>query len=161
MDRMRRRFRNMTESPLSTLWEIWRHEPGEDHGNSGYNHGWAGGPLVLLSEYVAGISPDAKPDSYTVAPTLADLNRLQTVFPTPKGLLRLRINREVSQTRIMLHVPAGTIVRVQLPAEGKQLHSITHNGRTVWVASANRLPDNWIELGPGEHMLTGEMKTVN
>jgi hypothetical protein len=161
MDRMRRRFRNMTESPLSTLWEIWRHEPGEDHGNSGYNHGWAGGPLVLLSEYVAGISPAAKPDSYTVAPTLADLNRLQTVFPTPKGLLRLSINREVSQTRIMLHVPAGTIVRVQLPAEGKQLHSITHNGRTVWVASANRLPDNWIELGPGEHMLTGEMKTVN
>jgi hypothetical protein len=87
LDRMRRRFGPMTESPLSTLWEIWRHEPGEAHGNSGYNHGWAGGPLVLLSEYMAGIAPGARPGSYTIAPTLADLTGLNTTCPTPRGPL--------------------------------------------------------------------------
>ncbi|CAA9282696.1 MAG: GH78 / CBM67 [uncultured Cytophagales bacterium] len=155
LDRMRRRFGPMTASPLSTLWEIWRHEPGEEHGNSGYNHGWAGGPLVLLSEYVAGIAPDARPGTYVVVPTLAGLDGLRTAFPTPKGLLEVAVRREPDGLTIAVKVPPGTSVRVGMPAEGKRLVSLTHNGKGIALPAGSPGSRTFVEAGPGEHTFTG------
>jgi hypothetical protein len=54
LDRMKRRYENMVNSSLTTLWEDWT--IGGSGGGS-INHGWAGSPLSLLSAYVAGVTP--------------------------------------------------------------------------------------------------------
>jgi hypothetical protein len=89
---MKLRYKEMAESPLTTLWEIRQHNEGEVHGNSGYNHGRAGGPLVLLSQYFAGISPDSNHfNTYTIKPMLAGLHFIKTTVPLTSGLLHFYI----------------------------------------------------------------------
>jgi hypothetical protein len=56
---MQARFGPMIESPLSTLWEHWEADAATGAPIAGYNHGWSGGVLVLLSQYVVGLSPTA------------------------------------------------------------------------------------------------------
>jgi hypothetical protein len=56
LNRMKHRYQKMVESPLSTLWEGWGIGK-EGYGGGSYNHGWSGGPLTLLMEYVCGILP--------------------------------------------------------------------------------------------------------
>jgi hypothetical protein len=49
LKRMQKRYAEMVASPLTTLWEHW------DITQGTINHGWSGGPLTLLSQYVAGV----------------------------------------------------------------------------------------------------------
>ena len=57
LDRMRMRFGPMIASNLTTLWEHWEADPTTGMPIAGYNHGWSGGVLVLLSQYIAGLAP--------------------------------------------------------------------------------------------------------
>ena len=102
LSRMKLRYKEMAESPLTTLWEIWEHNEGEVHGNSGYNHGWAGGPLVLLSQYYAGIVPDSfEVNSYIIKPMLSELNFIKTKMPVKHGMIEMEIKKD--RHIILLH----------------------------------------------------------
>ncbi len=57
VDRMKLRYSKMVESELSTLWEGWGIGP-EGYGGGSYNHGWSGGPLTLMMQYIAGVAPN-------------------------------------------------------------------------------------------------------
>lgn len=57
LTRMQKRFGPMIDCNLSTLWEHWDIDPASGAPISGYNHGWSGGALVLLSQYVTGLAP--------------------------------------------------------------------------------------------------------
>ena len=52
--RMLTRFGPMIKHNLTTLWEHWEVDPETGAPIAGYNHGWSGGGLVLLSQYVKG-----------------------------------------------------------------------------------------------------------
>ncbi|GAB3221473.1 alpha-L-rhamnosidase-related protein [Spirosoma arcticum] len=155
IERMRRRFRPMTESSFSTLWELWKYELSEAHGNTGNNHGWSGGPLVLLSEYVAGVSPSREQaNTYLIRPTLTDLQALQTTVPTPQGLLHVRIAKTPGAITLTMQVPPNTRVMATLPADSPPFISRTLNGQTL----PNEGPDSvreMVTLGPGKHVLMG------
>jgi hypothetical protein len=91
LDRMKRRYEYMVNHEFTTLWEDWR--IGGSGGGS-INHGWAGGPLTLLSQYVAGIQPgDAGWKSFIVKPQLGDLEWVNCTVPAGDKTISVKINR--------------------------------------------------------------------
>ncbi len=83
LDRIETRYRGMIDFEASTLWEVWSSEP--DDGT--INHGWAGGPLVALHKYFAGILPTSGGfATYTLAPQ-AVLESMEAGVATPNGSL--------------------------------------------------------------------------
>jgi hypothetical protein len=159
LQRMKTRFREMVESPLTTLWEIWEYKPGEVHGNSGYNHAWSGGPLVLLSQYYAGIVPDsAKADRYIIKPVLAGLQWINASVPTVKGFVKLSIKQQAKTLQLTCTVPAGLTARLGVPkAGGGPFRQITQNGKPLTALKGLPATEDagyvWMDLQPGTYRI--------
>jgi alpha-L-rhamnosidase len=109
VNRMRRRYKEMADHPLTTLWELFNL-------TGSYNHAWSGGPLIIMSQYIAGISP-VKPAfrEFQVKPQLCDLKYAKTVVPTQFGSIKLDVNQE-NGFRMTLTVPKDTKAHVVLPS---------------------------------------------
>lgn len=90
-ERIHSRYAGMVEYEASTLWEVWSSKP-ED---GTINHGWAGGPLVALHKYFAGIKPTTKGyGTYELRPS-ALLDEIEAGVATPKGPLSLHYKDDV------------------------------------------------------------------
>ena len=114
LDRMLSRYGGMIDYEASTLWELWSSEPKDGT----INHGWAGGPLVILSKYIAGISPTSKGyDTYLVAPS-DTLKTISASVATPKG----EISYTLDESKLEINgLVGGTIDLMKL---GKTVASI-------------------------------------
>ena len=106
--RMKIRYKDMVESPLTTLWEGWG-IGNEGFGGGSYNHAWSGGPLTILSQFFAGIAP-LKPGfkEFSVNPQLGCLKNVDAVVPTKWGDITISIVREGSRRIVKLQVPNET-----------------------------------------------------
>lgn len=85
MDRMRLRYEAMVDSPLTTLWEGWGIGK-EGFGGGSYNHAWSGGPLTILSSYMAGVKvvePGFK--VFSICPNLGNLSHVKVTVPLAGG----------------------------------------------------------------------------
>ncbi|MBR5885075.1 MAG: glycoside hydrolase [Alistipes sp.] len=119
LKRMERRFGNMVASEYSTLWEGWEYTGSRGmkykSGNGTYNHAWSGGGLIILSQYIAGISPiEPAFKSFKVEPNMAMLRRIDCVVPTNFGEIKLSARR-LGIFEITLTVPQGTTAQVVAP----------------------------------------------
>lgn len=116
MNRMRLRYRAMVDSPLTTLWEGW----GIGHkgfGGGSYNHAWSGGPLTILSSYIAGIQV-VKPGFkiFSVCPNLGNLNQVKVTVPlSGDRSIQADLTKTPSGCMLKLNVPNQTAAIVQLP----------------------------------------------
>lgn len=72
-------------------------------------HGWASGPTAWLSEYVLGVQPLAPGCTrIRVAPQLGDLAWAEGAYPTPRGPLKVRHDRQPDGTiRSQIDAPPG------------------------------------------------------
>ena len=126
LDRILERYGPMIEQEFTTLWEIF----GPDgKGDGTYNHGWSGGPLTILSQYVAGIEP-TKPGfkTFSVKPKLGALIQVDSTVPTRFGPIVLCLERTSSNMiQGELNVPDGTSARVQIGGLNKEFSSGTHS----------------------------------
>jgi hypothetical protein len=127
--RTKKRFREMTEHPYSTLWEDWR------IGGSGggtINHAWCGGALTLLSQYGAGVSP-VTPGyaSYQVLPQMGPLKWIKTTVPSVKGAIDLELRRGAGSFSLKLNSPEGTSALVGIPKRSG-VSCIKESGQTIW-----------------------------
>ncbi len=115
--RMRLRYREMTEAYHTTLWEHWEPVGGTT------NHAWTGGPLVIMSKYIAGIRPtDTAYKSYVVALCAGDLESFSCEAPTPYGLIGVKYNRTEDAINVVIKSPEGAVGTVELPyAEGSEI----------------------------------------
>lgn len=93
MTRIKERYHEQLDSPLTTLWEGWGiGEKG--FGGGSYNHAWSGGPLTLLSQYAAGIAPTTPGYStYAVLPQMGSLERLHVLVPTVRGDIEVALSQ--------------------------------------------------------------------
>ncbi|MBE0653152.1 MAG: alpha-L-rhamnosidase, partial [Bacteroidales bacterium] len=93
LERMKKRYQQMTESPITTLWEGWEIASGV-YGGGSYNHGWAGGVLTLMSQYVAGIQPGEDGFSTVlIKPQMGELKIIECSVPHTLGLITLKLNK--------------------------------------------------------------------
>jgi alpha-L-rhamnosidase len=134
--RLRQRYQKMVDSPLTTLWEGWDIGSAEFGGGT-INHGWTGGPLTLLSQYVAGISP-LQPGyaGVRVQPQLGPLARVNAAVPTPHGPVELTAEQpRPGRFRLALALPPTLATHlVGLPvANAQKMVTIRVNGQVVWA----------------------------
>lgn len=142
VDRMLKRYKPMVDSPLSTLRELFDLHVGS------YNHAWSGGPLIIMSQYVAGISP-VKPafKEFEVKPELGNLKYVKTVVPTVYGSIKLNVNKE-NGYNVDITVPQGTKAQVLLPRDYSKYSVDGHNKKLSLNADGTRYV---LKLSAGKH----------
>ena len=133
LTRMKSRYKKMVDSELSTLWEGWGIGP-EGYGGGSYNHGWAGGPLTLMMQYVAGVTPTTPAyATYQVRPQLGHLKRVRTVTSTLKGPIEVAIERDNGRFQLKLVSPSNTQATVCIPLATYKLTAIRVGGQPLWL----------------------------
>lgn len=129
LDRMKKRFKKMTDAEQTTLWEGWG-IGNEGYGGGTINHAWSGGGLTLLSQYVCGISPvEAGFKRFKVQPQPGKLTELSTSFDTHYGAIQFSYKKAKRGITINLTVPQGTEAEV-FPPTGHSFSSVEgYNGK--------------------------------
>lgn len=109
LERMRKRYNDMVESNLTTLWEGWG-IGSKGFGGGSYNHAWSGGSLTILSQYFAGIYP-VKPafKEFVISPAWNCFKEMHAVTPTKWGDIELCVTNS----------SAGIIAEVKIPRKTK------------------------------------------
>ena len=129
LDRMLKRYEAMIDSPITTLWEGWGIGP-QGYGGGSYNHAWSGGPLTLLSQYVAGVRPLSPGyEEFEIVPQLGRLRHVRARIASPRGMIELAFRREQDSLAGTLTVPPQTTGYVELPYEagsGLQINDTVH-----------------------------------
>lgn len=130
LNRMKTRYRAMLEDDLTTLYEGWG-VGAAGYGGGTYNHAWSGGPLTVLSELVAGITP-LKPGyaEFEVRPGLGPLTNVSTTVPSVRGPIRLTARTSANGTHLDLESPPEAKAVVVLPLKGAT--ELRVNGAPVW-----------------------------
>lgn len=74
-----------------------------------FAHGWAGGPTAWLSNNVLGITPVAPGCAKVkITPHLGDLKWVEGTYPTPKGAIKVRHEKQADGTiKSEIKLPAG------------------------------------------------------
>jgi hypothetical protein len=133
MARMKERWNDQIQSPITTLWEGWGiGEKG--YGGGTYNHAWSGGALTVLTQYAAGVAPEeAGFGKFHVLPHMGDLKNIRAVIPTPHGSLRLAEIRRPGVFEMTLEVPPGTTGFIGIPKDsGEEPERVEINGKLAW-----------------------------
>lgn len=140
LNRMKFRYREMVDSPLTTLWEGWGiGEKG--FGGGTYNHAWSGGPLTILSQYIAGIET-VEPGFrvFKVEPHMAYLNHIRTIVPVSQGRnIQLNLDKDGITCKMTLKIPEGTSAHVTLL-----------DGYHTWAINGNTQPEHKLMLPAGK-----------
>lgn len=109
-ERIKTRYSQMIESQdySTTLWEYWQQE----HGSK--NHAWAGGPLVIMSKYFAGIRP-LKPgfSEILIKPAFGKLNNLNATVNTVQGTIKMDAEKKEKELKLDIDVPSKTLVSIE------------------------------------------------
>ena len=134
LNRMRARYADMVDVPsLSTLWEIWSLTDGVYRT---YNHGWAGGPLTLLSQYVAGVAPESPGyASFHVFPQEGSLGSFAAEVPSSKGNFGVAMSKNDRQYVLSVASPPDVTGVVGIPKEvftGMVVKTITGGRSVLW-----------------------------
>ena len=119
----------VNDEETTTLWEYWEKDTGTT------NHAWAGGPLIIMSKYFAGISPE-KPgyDVISIKPDFGNLTEIKSVVNTNHGRVELNASKK-EELILKVNVPKETIIAVEKISENPIIKSgfktIYENGNNV------------------------------
>lgn len=125
-DRIKSRYDEMVngEKACSTLWENWDYEVGTK------NHAWAGGPLIIMSKYFAGIEPLEKGyDVVSIKPQLGKLNKISSKVTTVKGNIELNVEKNDDTITMKVNTPSKTRIAIQKVNSNPE---IVINSKTVY-----------------------------
>lgn len=114
--RMKDRYAPMVnDTEHSTLWELFA-GPEQDAAGT-FNHAWSGGPLTMMSRYVAGIQ-QIEPGfaEFAVRPQLGSLKTIQAQVHSAHGEIAVAIDaRDATVFALDVTVPPTTVAEVHLP----------------------------------------------
>jgi alpha-L-rhamnosidase len=130
LERMKKRYTAMVESPLTTLWEGW--EVGSStYGGGTYNHGWTGGPLTLMSQYIAGLSPNTEGyETFKIMPQPHDLTFFKMGAATQKGFATVEWKRKKNKAILTIITPNSNGL-IGIP-KVFPFSKIKMNGKIIW-----------------------------
>ncbi len=125
--RIESRYKEMVDSKITTLWETF------PTGGT-FNHAWSGGPLTLMFQYMAGVSPTSPGFvTYQVKPQLGSLQRIETGFDSVKGRIEVKIARLPGAFNLKLSSPPTTRATVCLPLAAEGLKDVRVNSQPLWL----------------------------
>jgi Bacterial alpha-L-rhamnosidase C-terminal domain len=92
----------------------------------------AGGPLVLLSQYYVGITPDAeKTNAWVIKPMPDGLQIIETTIPVKQGILQLYFRQGANALSMQVQIPPGITSKIAVPKNGFTFNQLKSNGITV------------------------------
>lgn len=154
--RMRSRYSEMVSNSVSTLWELFP-------ATGGFNHGWSTGPLGLLDEDVAGITPTSPGCStFNVQPALGTtLNCANANVPSPDGMISISAARDGSNYRLSVRVPPGSSGTAFQPINGGLLSgaALSIDGGATAVMDDTASPSEICVTGGGATLVTNIAST--
>ena len=153
MQRMRERWKAQIDSPLTTLWEGWGIGK-NGYGGGSYNHAWSGGALTALSQYAAGVAPEAAGFArYHVLPQPGALISIRAVVSTPKGNIEVEEKQSTGLFELNLVAPQGAAGIVGIPEEaGRRVQRVEVNGKLLWERGGTLTPGaNCRFIGEDDH----------
>lgn len=131
LDRFKKRFLNMVnEERFSTLWEDWTYGFGI-YGGSTINHAWSGGGLIVLSEYLSGISPiSAGYNSFQIIPQYNTVvTNVSTTVSSVAGIIKSEFSFSENKYLLNATVPKGTDCVIGIK---NRYQRISINGTVAW-----------------------------
>jgi hypothetical protein len=157
--RLKDRYAGIVADDCTTLPELWTTRRA-DPGPSTLNHSWTGGPLTLLSQYVAGLSPLAPGwTHYQIRPQPGPLRHLDATVDSAAGRITTALRLTDDTLTLDLASPPGTIAELHLPlpAPGRPF-TILLDGHPLTPASpvthvANDADRVHLRAAPGRHRL--------
>lgn len=113
--RMLQRYEGMIAEDYSTLWEKWNRHKGTS------NHAWSGGPLVIMSKYLAGVRPiKAGYSKFIIKPQLTSPDTVKCIVPSVKGYISVTETKSDSGFMLDATVPKDTTAIIYLPYDDGQ-----------------------------------------
>ncbi len=107
VDRIKLRYDEMVSLPYTTLWEFWNKDAGTR------NHAWTGGPMLTMSQYLAGIAPiEPGYKTWRVRPDFAYLSHIDCKLECVKGNIALVADKTANGMEMILTAPADTVALV-------------------------------------------------
>ena len=111
-NRIETRYKDMVSGKdnfSTTLWEYWDAEKGTK------NHTWAGGPLIIMSKYFAGIRPIKEGyREILIKPELGSIQWIECRAPHYDGLIEVDARKTDNDFSIQINTPAKTLVAVEI-----------------------------------------------
>jgi hypothetical protein len=112
LDTLKAFHRPIDQRGHATIWEAMTPEGGLPFGPDGntlsFCHGWGGAGAHILQQYLLGISPEAPGFAKIgVNPDLGPLDRASGTIPTPKGPIRIELEKTATGLKGKLVLPAG------------------------------------------------------
>jgi len=170
LDWMRTYWGGMIGEGATSFWEAYDprwpkqdfHAHLEADNKTGYYvslaHGWSGGPTAWLMEQVLGIQPTAAGfHTVSIRPDLSGLQWARGAEPTPRGLIRVDVQRD----SVRITLPPQTTATVSLPFAANR-GQISQNGSVVSAAAAEDGSRSLVNLSrPGEYTFTTSTKGVS
>jgi hypothetical protein len=141
LERMKKRYQYMVDHELTTLWEDWQIG---GHGGGSINHGWAGGPLTLLSQYVAGVMPlEPGWKSFLVKPQPGNLEWVNCTVPAGRETIRVQIKNEQAAFSLAIDHTLQSAFTVAVPKIRGQAISI--NDQSYDPDNLSAIKENFIQ----------------
>lgn len=123
-ERMKSQYSGMVNSNLSTVWEYF------DESTGSKNHAWAGGPIVIMSKYFAGITPSFPGfDEINVKPQFGSLTNINAKVNTVSGAVEINAEKTSERIKIELDTPTKTRIALEKVVDNP---SIYINGKCVY-----------------------------
>ncbi len=124
-ERILERYDGMIKEDCSTLWEKWSKYGGTR------NHAWSGGPLVIMSKYIAGIRP-VKPgyEEYVIKPQIYEPDTIKCVVPSVKGYIKMTAGKTEKGFTLDAEIPKDSKAIIYIPCSDGQ--AVKLNGKTVY-----------------------------
>ncbi len=126
--RMKKRYAHFLALPISTLPEGW-----DCGGYSGsLNHGWSGGPLTLMSQKMAGVSPAAPGGTqFQILPQPGNVEEISASMLTRHGLITVDLNNGRGNFGMTVDLPSPISAVAGIPVRGQPWRSVSINGEVV------------------------------
>lgn len=124
--RIKTKYANMVsgENACSTLWEFW------DPNEGTRNHAWAGGPLIIMSKYFAGIQPlEPGYNTIFIQPHFINLSKISCDVETIKGHISLEGRKNNNLINLKINIPSKAKIAVE---KVSNTPVIQINGKTVF-----------------------------
>jgi alpha-L-rhamnosidase len=161
LERMKERYRPMVESELTTLWEGWG-IGAEGFGGGSYNHGWSGGPLTLLSRYVAGLAPAGPGFSGILfQPHPGHLMHASANAQTRFGSIDVSFQRDAGTFIQEISSPEGLGLTVGVPLLNRTVKSVRADDMIIWENGKEKANPGIRFLYQKEDYLFFEMNSGN
>lgn len=130
LQRLKERFSKMVNHPTySTLWEGWGIGE-EGFGGGTINHGWSGGGLTVLSQYLCGIAPlEPAYKTFQIIPQPGSMRSASATVPSVAGDIKSSFENTADKFSLNTEVPAETTAIIGVPSV---FNEIRLNDKLVW-----------------------------